>query len=222
MDLSQATSSLIHAGVRIGPGAEIGPFCILGQPCPGETPGQRSTEIGRGAVIRSHTVIYAGNRIGDNFMTGHGALIREDNRIGDDVSVGSHSIVEHHVVIGNGVRVHSQAFIPEFSVLEDEAWIGPNVVLTNVPHPRCPKANECVKGPTIRRGAKIGANATLAPAIEIGIGALVGSGAMVVKSVPPGAVVAGNPARIVKSIDELTCPYDLIEHPYPPLESLIR
>jgi acetyltransferase-like isoleucine patch superfamily enzyme len=71
-----------------------------------------------------------------------------------------------------------------------------------------------MKGATLRRGAKIGANATLMPDIVIGEYALVGAGAVVVRDVPPGAVVAGNPARIVKDVTALTCPYDLIESPY--------
>jgi len=55
--------------------------------------------IGDGAVIRSHTVIYAGNRIGRGFQTGHGVMIRESNTIGDEVSIGTGSVIEHHVVI---------------------------------------------------------------------------------------------------------------------------
>jgi acetyltransferase-like isoleucine patch superfamily enzyme len=210
-------SSLMMPGVDLGEDAEVGPFVLLGEATGGEQADPVMTHIGRRARIRSHTVIYWGNTIGDDFVTGHGALIREHNWIGNNVSIGSHSIIEHHVRIGHGVRIHSAAFIPEYSVLEDDAWIGPRVTFTNVPHPRCPKAKECIQGPTIRRGAKIGASAVLLPGIEIGVGALVGAGSVVIESVPPGAVVAGNPARIVKHIDALTCPFDLIERPYAPL-----
>ena len=203
-----------HPNVSLGDGAEIGWYVILGEPAAGQQPGERATVIGPRARIRSHTVIYAGNRIGAGFQTGHGALIREDNEIGNDVSVGSHTVVEHHVRIGQRVRIHSQAFIPEFSVLEDDAWVGPNVVFTNALHPRCPAVKQCMKGPTLRRGAKIGANATLMPDIVIGEGALVGAGAVVVRDVPPGVVVAGNPAQVIKEVSALTCPYDLIATPY--------
>ena len=141
-------------------------------------------------------------------------LIRENNTIGDHVSIGSHTVVEHHVQIASYVRIHSQAFIPEFSVLQEGCWIGPNVVLTNALHPLCPRAKDCLEGPVIRRGAKIGANATLLPGIEVGEMALVGAGAVVTQDVPPGAVVAGNPARVIKHITELACPYDLVEGPY--------
>ena len=81
--------------------------------------GSSRPRIGEGSVIRSHTVIYAGNVIGRNFQTGNKVNIRESNRIGNNVSVGTLSVIEHHVEIGDGVRIHTQAFIPEYSVLED-------------------------------------------------------------------------------------------------------
>ena len=71
------------------------------------------TIIGDNPVIRSHSVIYAGNRIGDNFQTGHGVLVRENNIIGDNVSIGTHSVVERENTIGNKVRIHSNCFVPE-------------------------------------------------------------------------------------------------------------
>jgi acetyltransferase-like isoleucine patch superfamily enzyme len=204
----------IYPNVQLGENVEVGDFAIVGVPPRGKAEGELPTAIGDGAVIRSHTVIYAGNVIGTGFQTGHSAMIREGNEIGDDVSVGTNSVVEHHVRIERGVRIHSQAFVPEYSVLEEGSWVGPNVVLTNAPHPLCPKAKECLKGPTLRRGAKIGANSTILPFLTIGENALVGAGSVVVSDVPAGAVVAGNPARVIKSIAELTCPVGLIDTPY--------
>lgn len=161
------------------------------------------TRLGRGAVLRSHTVIYAGNSIGERFQTGHGALIREANTIGDDVSIGSHTIVEHHVTIGRGVRIHGGAFIPEFSVLEDGAWIGPRVVFTNARYPQGRDAKKQLRGPHVGEGAKIGAGAVLLPGVRIGAHALVGAGAVVTRDVPPHRVVVGNPARDVNDVREL-------------------
>ncbi len=193
---------------------EIGDFAVIGVPPRGKADGEIPTVIGDGAVIRSHSVIYAGNVIGRHFQTGHHVMIREDNEIGDDVSIGTSSVVEHHVRIANGARIHTQAFVPEFSILEEGSWIGPNVVLTNALHPLCHKAKECLKGPTIKRGAKIGANSTILPYLVIGEDSLVGAGSVVVKDVPPRTVVAGNPARVLKGIDELSCPLDLCDKPY--------
>lgn len=205
----------IYKNVILGPDTSIGDYVILGVPPGGKTEGELETRIGANAVIRSHTVIYAGNVIGSGFATGHGALVRESNAIGNRVSIGSHSIVEHHVTIEDGVRIHSGAFIPEFSVLEEGCWIGPHVVFTNVLHPLCPEVSKCIKGPTIHRGAKIGANSTLLPSVVVGEMALVAAGSVVVHDVPARAVVAGNPAKVIKSIDELGCPWEYVAHPYP-------
>ncbi len=201
--LASHLQSHILPNVTLGADAAIGDYCILGEPPRGKKPGELKTRIGARAVIRSHTVIYAGNVIGDDFQTGHGALVREENHIGNNVSIGSHTIVEHHVTIGNSVRLHSNVFIPEFSVLEDDCWLGPNVVVTNARYPRSKNVKEQLRGATIRRGAKIGANATLLPGVVIGENALVGAGAVVTHDVPAGAVVVGNPARVIKNIEDI-------------------
>ena len=193
----------VYPNVEIGQGAEIGDFVIIGKPPKRKEPEELKTVIGRNAVIRSHTVIYAGNVIGDHFQTGHGAMIRESNEIGHHVSIGSHSVIEHHVKIEDRVRIHSQAFVPEYSILEEGCWIGPNVVFTNARYPLSPQAKQNLKGPTIRRGAKVGANSTLLPGVVVGEGALVGAGTVVVEDVPAGKVVVGNPARVIKDVADL-------------------
>ena len=193
----------VYAGVRIGSDSTIEDYCILGVPPRGCKEGDIPTVIGIGAHIRSHTVIYAGNKIGNNFKTGNKVNIRESNEIGDNVSIGTLSVIEHHVVIGNNVRIHSQVFVPEYSILQDGAWLGPNVVLTNAKYPLSPGVKDNLKGPTIKKGAKIGANATILPGVVIGENALVGAGSVVVRDVPNGTVVVGNPAKIIKNISDL-------------------
>lgn len=190
-------------GVVIGEGSVVEDYCVIGAPPRGRKPGELATSIGARAVLRSHTVIYAGNRIGGNFQTGNKVNIRESNEIGDNVSIGTLSVIEHHVRIGNGVRMHSQVFVPEFTVIEDGAWLGPNVVITNAKYPLSPGAKEMLAGPLIKKGAKIGANATILPGVVIGVNSLVGAGSVVTKDVPDNAVVAGNPARFVKMITAL-------------------
>jgi acetyltransferase-like isoleucine patch superfamily enzyme len=196
--------SLIYPGVVWEGDYWLGAFVIIGQPPRGQGPGEATTRIAAGASINSHTVIYAGNRIGRNFRAGHGVLLREENEIGQDVSIGSGSNVEHHVRIGDGVRLHSHVFVPELSVLEDGCWLGPNVVLTNARYPASPTTKEELVGPHIETRAKIGANATILPGVRIGAGALVGAGAVVTVDVPPGAVVVGNPARVIKHVSQIT------------------
>jgi acetyltransferase-like isoleucine patch superfamily enzyme len=166
-----------------------------------------SKGIGDNAIIRSHTVIYAGNKIGNNFQTGNKANIRELNEIGGDVSIGTLSVIEHHVKIGHGVRIHSQAFVPEYCALEEGCWIGPNVVLTNAKYPKSPNAKAELVGVHIMKRAIIGANSTILPGIKIGSWAFIGAGSVVVNNVPSEAVLVGNPAKIVKSIRDL--PYSI-------------
>jgi acetyltransferase-like isoleucine patch superfamily enzyme len=201
MPLTIAPTAVVHPGAELADGAVVEDFAIVGvAPAADPVPELR---IGPGARIRSHTVVYAGSRIGARFQTGHGAMIREANTIGDDVSVGTHSIVEHHVRLGNRVRIHSNAFVPEYTEVEDGAWIGPSVTFTNALYPLSPDAKANLRGPIIRAGAKIGANATLLPGIVVGRDALVGAGSVVVRDVPDGAVVVGNPARVVRHVREI-------------------
>lgn len=191
-----------YKNVIIGKNTKIGDFVIIGHPLNINKPNPK-TIIGPNSLIRSHTVIYAGNIIGKNFQTGHFAFIRENNKIGNNVSIGTKTVIEHDVMIGNNVRIHSQAFIPEFSVLKDNCWIGPNVVFTNSAFPMSKKSKENLKGPVIEKFAKIGANSTILPNVKIGENALIGAGSVVTKDIPKNKVAFGNPAEVVKDISEL-------------------
>lgn len=198
-----APTARIYPNVTLGANAVVEDFCIIGCPPRGAAPGEFETIIGENAIIRSHAVIYAGNKVGKNVHVGHKANIREHNRIGDEVSIGTLSVIEHHVEIGSRVRIHTQVFIPEYSVLMDEAWIGPNVVLTNARYPNFPDTKNNLNGPVIEPMARIGANATILPGVIVGRGSLVGAGAVVTKDVQPGMVVAGNPARVMGAVSEI-------------------
>ena len=181
------------------------PFTVDPRAVVGEMPGRKITDlnltIGAHAIIRSFSVIYAGSRIGAHLETGHGVVIREENRIGDEFSIWNNSTVDYGCLIGNRVRVHTGVYIAQFTVIEDDVFLAPGVMIANDRHPIC---RDCMKGPTIRRGARVGINATLLPEIVVGESALVGAGAVVTKDVPARAVVVGNPARVIGSVDQLT------------------
>jgi len=161
--------------------------------------------IGRGAAVRSGSVIYVGSTIGRGLQTGHNVVIREENIIGDNLNIWSNSVIDYGCRIGNNVKIHSNVYIAQFTVIEDDAFLAPGVSVANDMRPLCA---ECTRagGPTIKRGARIGVNVTILPRVVIGEYALVGAGAVVTKDVPPYAVVYGNPARVVTTVDELDCP----------------
>ena len=181
------------------------PFQLDPRAVVGELPGRKIADltlsIGPHAIIRSFSVIYAGSRIGAHLETGHGAVIREENRIGDDFSIWNNSTVDYGCVIGSRVRVHTGVYIAQFTVIEDDVFLAPGVMIANDRHPIC---RDCMRGPTIKRAARVGINATLLPEIVVGEAALVGAGAVVTRDVPARAVVIGNPARVIGSVDQLT------------------
>jgi len=127
--------------------------------------------------------------------------------IGDDVKIGTFVEIQKGARIGNRCKISSHTFICEGVTLEDEVFIGHNVTFTNDRYPRATINGQlqseadwkCI--PTlVKRGASIGSGATLLCGITIGENAMVGAGSVVTRDVPAGAVVAGNPARVVKSI----------------------
>ena len=201
-----AATAKIFKNVHFGENVTIEDFVVVGSPPMKKMEGELKTVIGDNALIRSHSVIYAGNIIGDNFQTGNNVNIREENSIGDNVSVGTKSVIEFKTKIEDNVRIHSQAFIPEYSELKEGCWIGPNVVLTNAKYPLSIKAKEFLEGVIIGRNAKIGANATILPGVIIGDNTLVGAGSVVTKSTPRDMVISGNPAKIVGNIRDVTYP----------------
>jgi acetyltransferase-like isoleucine patch superfamily enzyme len=199
---------------RLGPGADLQSPCVIGKAPRGAAEGELPLDIGADATVRPFTTIYAGSIMGDRLQTGQGASIREDNVLGDDVSVGTNAVLEFGNRIGSRVRIHSGCFL-ELTTIEDDVFVGPNVVFTDDPHPmNCPRYKECKGGPVVRRLARIGANSTILPGVEIGENSLVGAGSVVVRDVPAGAVVAGNPARQIKKVSELTCSPGFFDTPY--------
>ena len=194
----------------VAPECEIDEGVLLGYPT-GRRIENHSLSIGPGARIRSGTVIYAGSTLGAGLETGHGVVIREENKIGDGFNIWNNATIDYGCVIGDEVKIHCNVYIAQFTTIEDHVFIAPGVMVANDPHPLC---GRCMRGPTIRRRARIGVNVTLLPHITIGEGALIGAGSVVVHDIPPRSVAYGNPARVSKTVDELDCAFGLVEQPY--------
>jgi acetyltransferase-like isoleucine patch superfamily enzyme len=154
----------------------------------------RGVRIGSRCIIRSEAVIYRDVEIGDYVRTGHKVLIRERCRIGNHVLVGTNVVIDNDTVIGSRVSIQSMVYIPTGTIIEDQVFIGPNVVFTNDKFPIRIKAP--LNAPRIRRGASIGANATILPGVVVGRGAMVAAGAVVTRDVPPWHLAVGAPARV--------------------------
>ncbi|UTB33257.1 MAG: acetyltransferase [Methanobacterium sp. ERen5] len=156
--------------------------------------GSKPPKIGKNSIIRSNSIIYDDVEIGNNFISGHGVTIREKTNIGDNVLVGTNSVIEGHCDIGNNVSIQSNVYIPTNTVIEDHVFIGPCACFTNDKYPI--RIDFDLKGPTIRKGASVGANSTFLSNIEVGEGAMVAAGAIVTMDIPDYFLAIGAPARI--------------------------
>jgi acetyltransferase-like isoleucine patch superfamily enzyme len=215
-------TAVVHQNVELGPGSVVAEYVVLGRGPRGHADGELPLIIGAGAVIRPFTTIYGGTTIGAGLQTGQGTSIREDNVIGDGVSIGTHAALEFGNRIGSRVKIHTGCFL-ELTTVDDEAFLGPHVVCADDPHPQCPAYLDCVRGPKVRRRARVGANATLLPGVEIGEDALVGAGSVVRRDVPARAVVAGNPAVLLKEdITDLACFMGIFPHAYSWLDANVK
>jgi acetyltransferase-like isoleucine patch superfamily enzyme len=202
----------ISPTIQLGEKAIIDDRVILGYP-PSRNENHTLT-IGAGARVRCGTVIYGGSCIGSNLETGHNVVIREQNLIGDNFHIWSSSIIDYGCKIGNNVKIHNNVYVTQFTIIEDDAFLGPGVSLANDIHPGCPDSLECMRGPLIKRGAQIGINACVLPRVTIGQYALIGAGSVVTRDIPAGMVACGNPARVVGKVEDLVCNTNLRDKPY--------
>ena len=131
-------------------------------------------------------------------------------RVGDETRIGTFVEIQKGASVGARCKISSHTFICEGVTIEDEVFVGHGVMFTNDRRPRATRpdgtpqteADWQLEATTVRRGASIGSNATILCGLEIGERAVVGAGAVVTRSVPPGAVVAGNPARVIRVMSD--------------------
>jgi acetyltransferase-like isoleucine patch superfamily enzyme len=211
-------TAIVYPGTVLGEGVKVLEGAVVGkQP----TLSARSTakreplppaELGAGTVVSTGAVVFAGTRVGARVILGDQSCVRERVTIGDDVVVGRGSLVENDTTIGAMTKIQAGAYITAYSTLEEHVFIAPCVVTSNDNFMgRTEQRHELIEGPTIRRGARVGAGAVLCPAVEIGEEAFVGAGAVVTKDVPPRTLVVGNPARPLRQVPD----EELLEAPDP-------
>ncbi len=205
-------SATVYPGTVLGDDVKVLENAIVGkQPSlsPRSTANREPlgpTEIGDGTIVSSGAIVFAGSHIAARVILGDQSCVRERVTIGDDVVLGRGSFVENDTTIGARSKIQAEAYITAYSTLEEDVFIAPCVVTTNDNFMgRTEQRHALMKGPTIRRGARVGGGAVLCPGVEIGEEAFVGAGAVVTKDVPPRVIVVGNPARVLREVpgDEL-------------------
>lgn len=206
--------AVIHPGTRIDNNVWIGDHAVLGRPArPAKTSTVRADalpalEIASGATVGTGAVIYAGTTIGEDSLIGDQAFVRERCAIGRDVIIGRGVAVENNTSIGDGTKIQTGAYITAYVTIEQHCFIAPCVVTTNDNYMgRTAERFKHRRGATIRRGARVGANTTLLPGVEIGAEAFVAAGSIVTRDVPAATLVMGAPARAVRPVP----PHEFVE-----------
>ena len=199
---------VVHSGTTLGAGVRLGDNCVVGKPT---TLGPRSTSrrgdpgpasLGAGVTLGAGAVVLAGARLADGCVVADQAHVRERVELGAETVVGRGASIENDVRVGARVRLQTGAYITAWSVVEDDVFVAPGVLLTNDPTAGRRWASEELRGAVLRRACRLGGGAVLLPGVEVGEEAFVGAGAVVTRDVPPRALVVGVPARVVRTVPE--------------------
>jgi acetyltransferase-like isoleucine patch superfamily enzyme len=202
-------SAIVYEGTMLGEGVRVLENAVVGkQPSLGPRSTTKRdplppTTVGDGTVISTGAIVFAGSAIGAGCIVGDQSCIRERVTMADDCILGRGSLIENDTTVGSGTRIQADAYITAYSTLEEDVFIAPCVVTTNDNFMgRTEKRKALMRGPTIRRGARVGGGAILLPGIEIGEEAFVGAGAVVTKDVPARKLVVGSPARVLRDVND--------------------
>lgn len=205
----------VEAGAVIRDGVELGPDCLIESGAVlGKQPRLRrgsSAASGEpigplvlkgGVTVCSGAVVYAGATIGAGAILGDQCQVRERAIVGPQSVVGRGSCVDFGAQVGARVLIQTGVYVTGGAVVEDDAFLGPGVQMTNDHTMGRHAAGEKLRGPVVRRAARIGGGAILLPGVEVGEEAFVAAGALVARDVPPRAVVMGVPARVVRRVPD--------------------
>lgn len=180
--------TIIHDNVEIGDGSTVGSHCELGHPT--ALAERDSLIIGRGSLIRSHSVFYQGSIFGPNLVTGHHVCVRENTKAGNNLQIGTLSDIQGSCEIGDYTRFHSYVNIGRLSKIGDFVWIFPFVALTNDPHP----PSNYLVGCAIGSYTAVATMTVILPGVTVGEHCLIAAHSLVKNDVNPGMVAAGSPA----------------------------
>ena len=208
-EIEVAATAVVYPGTVLGAGCKILDGAVVGkQPALSPRSSTRRellqpTVVGDGAIVSTGAIVFAGTHIGARAIVGDQACIRERVEIDEDVVVGRGVLIENDSTVGARTRIQANAYITNYSTVEEDVFIAPAVQTTNDNFMgRTERSHALMKGPTIRRGARVGGAAVLLPGVEIGEEAFVGAGAVVTRDVPPRKLVVGSPARVLRDVPE--------------------
>ena len=195
--------TVLGEGVKVLEGAVVGKQPTLSPRSTAKREPLPPAELGDGTIVSTGAIVFAGTHVGARVILGGQSCVRERVRVGDDVVLGRGSLIENDTTVGARTKIQAGAYVTAYATLEEDVFIAPCVVTTNDNFMgRTERRHELIEGPTIRRGARIGGGAILCPAVEIGEEAFVGAGAVVTKDVPPRMLVVGNPARVLRAVND--------------------
>ena len=194
---------IIRDNVTIKECGTIGARCVLGEHL-ADFYEDRNNKchplvIGENALIRSESIIYGSNTIGDNLQTGHRVTIRENSKIGKHVRIGTLSDIQGDCEIQDYVNMHSNVHVGQKSIIKKYVWFFPYVILTNDPNP----PSTTLIGVTIEEFAVVSTGSIILPGVTIKSGSLVGAGAIVTKDIEAGMVAVGNPAKMRCPVEKI-------------------
>lgn len=201
---------VIHGGTRIGNNVRIDDNTVIGkQPMRSVNSIFKDEDalcpavIKDGCLIGAGVVIYAGCTIGEKVLIADLSTIRENVSIGDRTIIGRGVAVENYSTIGSNCKIETNAYITAYSEIEDSVFIAPGVVTSNDNYAaRSRERFKHFKGVTVKKGGRIGAQATVLPGKIIHEDGFVAAGSVVTKDVEAGKIVAGNPAAVLKDVPE--------------------
>jgi acetyltransferase-like isoleucine patch superfamily enzyme len=156
--------------------------------------------LGAGVTVCAGAIVFAGAEVAEGAIIGDQSFVRERARIGPGTVVGRGSVVDNDVLVGARVRVQTNVYLTAYTVVEDDAFLGPCVITTNDDTMSRHAADAPRAGAVLRRACRIGAGAVLTPGVEVGEEAFVAAGALLTRDVPARMVALGAPARVIREV----------------------